>query len=154
MGELRISRIINQYLKGECKEKIFHFEKETITALCEELIEAEKPGAITIAEKAVADQIKLVGSKSLYDRLDKKLKEGVLDTYLIEEQTRLYHWRLEFFRKYFGEFIDDYGVWSHSNGMNPEDSFHTIPYQITHRFDEVLSKVPLLGTGIIRFDEV
>ena len=88
--------------------------------------------------KAEEEQISLVGSKVIYDRLNKKMCYPELDPYFIDEQLCLYRWREAFF-------YDTYGAYGHNNGFEPlwytdgaDDSHcsYTIPFQITKHFDK------------------
>ena len=72
----------------------------------------------------ILEQIKLVGSKKLYEKVS-KFYTG--QTYFIQEQMKLYQWRENFF---YQNFPDD--SW-YTDGGDDAHYLDTVPYQITTR---------------------
>ena len=78
----------------------------------------------------ILEQIKLVGSKKLYEKVS-KFYTG--QTYFIQEQMKLYQWREQFFYK---NFPDD--SW-YTDGGSDAHCLDTVPYQITRKFDKIVA---------------
>jgi len=90
----------------------------------------------------IAAQVKLLGSVQIYEKLDKNLRELKFDPYFAEEQFELYAWREDFFYR---NFPND--SWF-TNGNEDNHEMHTIPYQITQKFEQVVG----LSCSILNID--
>jgi len=80
-----------------------------------------------------ADQVRIVGSLTLYERIDKNFLESKFDSYFTKEQFDLYSWREDFFHAHFPE-----ECWFTDGGDDSHD-FDTVPHQITKNFDKVVA---------------
>ena len=83
----------------------------------------------------IQQQIDLLGSKRLYDRVSGNLSVNRLEAEFAEEHFKLYRWRYDFFYRQFGPYMDN--NW-YTDGGDDAHGFDTVPYQITSNFDEVM----------------
>ena len=83
----------------------------------------------------IQQQIDLLGSKRLYDRVSGNLSANRLEAEFAEEHFKLYRWRYDFFYRQFGPYMDN--NW-YTDGGDDAHGFDTVPYQITSNFDEVM----------------
>ena len=72
-------------------------------------------------ESIILEQIKLVGSKKMYDKVS-RFCFG--ESYFLKEQMKLYQWRENFFHQNF-----PYGSW-YTDGGDDSHDFDTVPFQI------------------------
>ena len=79
----------------------------------------------------ILEQIKLVGSKKMYDKVS-NFNFG--EPYFLEEKEKLYDWRKKFFWENF-----PVGSW-YTDGGDDSHYLDTVPFQITWNFDEVVAK--------------
>jgi len=87
----------------------------------------------TQVDKVVADQIKVVGSAKLFERISKNFEEVKFEPFFAKEQFDLYSWREDFFHSSFPE-----ENWF-TDGGDDSHEFDTVPYQITKNFDAVVA---------------
>ena len=103
---------------------------------------AEMEARLAAKEKVIDEQIKLVGSRKIFDRMEANFKDQRLDTLLMVEQMALYSWRKEFFLTCLPA-----GTWV--TECNTQAAVH---YNITENFDYLLDLVvteeELLGTSL------
>ena len=79
------------------------------------------------------EQIALLGSETLYHRVNNNFKLFRFEAYFAAEQFKLYTWREDFFHEQFED-----GRWF-TTGADDSHSFDTVPFQITQHFDDVLA---------------
>jgi len=84
-------------------------------------------------EQVRQQQIDLLGSATLYERINKNLKLTKFEAYFAREQFKLYSWREDFFHEQFTD-----GSWF-TSGADDAHSFDTVPFQITQHFDSVVA---------------
>lgn len=84
-------------------------------------------------EQVRQQQIDLLGSATLYERINKNLKLTKFEAYFAREQFKLYSWREDFFHEQFAD-----GSWF-TSGADDAHSFDTVPFQITQHFDSVVA---------------
>jgi len=99
-------------------------------------------------KEAVQEQINLLGSEKLYQRINNNLSKHKFEAFFAEEQFKLYAWRAEYFFNNFGPLgqRNTSGVLTwHSDGGNlldvdgNFDEGDIVPYQITKNFDMVMA---------------
>ena len=78
-------------------------------------------------------QIELLGSELLYERVNKSFKLLRFEAYFASEQFKLYTWREDYFHEQFEE-----DSWF-TSGADDSYSFDTVPFQITQHFDDVVA---------------
>jgi len=103
----------------ECNDK-----KRQVRQLRRELTREADPEAV---QAVVNQQIELLGSQLLYQRMDANLKRHKFEFLFSREQCKLFDWRLDFFHKFCG------------NGQLLFDK--SGPYHITRNFDAVVALV-------------
>ena len=84
-------------------------------------------------EQVRQQQIDLLGSATLYERINKNLKLTKFEAYFAREQFKLYSWREDFFHEQFTD-----GSWF-TSGADDAHSFDTVPFQITQHFESVVA---------------
>ena len=89
-----------------------------------EIVQAADPAKISAA---VSQQISLLGSRRLYERIKNNLKIAKFEAHFAKEQCDLFSWRLEYFKNQFPE-----EIWF-------TDYLDTIPFQVTENFDSVVA---------------
>jgi len=82
--------------------------------------------------KIIAEQVEVVGSLKLYERINRNFLEAKFEPYFAKEQFDLYSWREEFFHSSFPE-----ECWF-TDGGDDSHEFDTVPYQITKNFEHVV----------------
>ena len=60
-----------------------------------------KMTSIKELETTMEEQVLLVGSEALFERVIESFHEEIVDIFFIKEQIALYKWRKEFFKKHF-----------------------------------------------------
>jgi len=97
------------------------------------LLKKTDPAAV---EEVINEQIELLGSELLYQRINNNLLEHKFEAFFAKEQFKLYTWREKFFYRKFG---DINGTWMNWITWGSDDSYHfeTVPYHITKNFKEV-----------------
>lgn len=88
-------------------------------------------------DSALAQQIALVGSRRLYERINKNFKEIKFEAVFAKEHFDLFSWRKDFFYSQFGTIYEG-DVWF-TDGGDDTHLFEVHPYQITQKFDDVLA---------------
>ena len=78
------------------------------------------------------EQIELLGSKALYDRVNRSFELLRFEPFFVKEQFKLFDWRKDYFHYNF----DDRSWFA-----NGRDDSHAIPQLITQHFDEVVAEV-------------
>jgi len=108
-------------------------------------MKSRRDEAVLIQDKYVEDadaskiaqikqqQVQMLGSEKLYERIKNNFKIGKFEAYFASEQFKLYSWREDFFHE---QFPDD--SWF-TNGADDAHSFDTVPFQITQNFDQVVA---------------
>ena len=86
-----------------------------------ELVQAADPAKIS---SAVSQQISLLGSRRLYERIDNNLKLAKFESHFAKEQFDLYSWREEYFHNQFPE-----ESWF-TDGADDSHDFDTVPFQV------------------------
>jgi len=93
-------------------------------------------------KEAVQEQINLLGSEKLYQRINNNLSKHKFEAFFAEEQFKLYAWRAEYFFSNFGPLgqlnTSGFLTW-HSDGVYEEGEDDIVPYQITKNFDMVMA---------------
>lgn len=84
-------------------------------------------------DKIKADQVKIVGSAQLYERINLNFLESKFEPFFVKEQFDLYSWREDFFHSSFPE-----ECWF-TDGGDDSHEFDTVPYQITKNFEKVVA---------------
>ena len=94
-----------------------------------------------ILDKFLEDQVSLLGGdKDLYDKLDSGLRELQLLDGLVEEQRKLYNWRMDFFLdKFKSTYLGDVTSTWLTDGFDDNHCLDTIPMQVTTNFEEVMN---------------
>merc|ERR1719219_2366978 len=87
---------------------------------------------------AVSQQVALVGSQSLYEKINTNFREGKFEAFFAKEHFDLYRWRVDYFYSQFGQYGDEDICWL-TTGFDDSHCVDTVPYQITRNFDEVLA---------------
>ena len=95
-----------------------------------ELVKAADPAKIS---SAVSQQISLLGSRRLYERINNNLKMAKFEAHFAKEQCDLFSWRLEYFKNQFPE-----EIWF-TDGSDDSHDLDTIPFQVTENFDSVVA---------------
>ena len=89
----------------------------------------------------VKEQIKLLGSKDIYNIVDKTMKQIGFNKFLINKQFMLYEWRENFFLKHLGLINEDLKfeemIW-YTDGLDDSHVLDTIPLQIATNFDKIM----------------
>jgi len=103
------------------------------------LLKKTDPAAV---EEVINEQIELLGSELLYQRINNNLLEHKFEAFFAKEQFKLFAWREKFFFRKFGSIDDDDGMmgWISFQKIelgSTEAEFDTVPYQITMNFKEV-----------------
>jgi len=100
-------------------------------------IEENKSILMTANQELVASikeqQIKLLGTPKLFDRVNTNLLKHKFEAYFAKEQFQLFSWREDFFHAQFPE-----ESWF-TSGADDAHSFDTVPFQITQNFDYVVA---------------
>lgn len=104
--------------------------EEAAVILNRKLIESSDKEKIELVRK---QQIDLLGSAVLYERINKNLKLTKFEAYFAREQFKLYSWREDFFHEQFTD-----GSWF-TSGADDSHSFDTVPFQITQHFESVVA---------------
>jgi len=114
-------------IKGEGDDESFRKNNN-------KLLEKTDPAAV---EEVVNEQIKLLGSELLYQRINKNFLEHKFEAFFAKEQFKLFAWREKFFFRKFGSIWT--GTWMNWITCGSDDSylFETVPYHITKNFKEV-----------------
>jgi len=84
-------------------------------------------------EKIKADQVEIVGSLKLYERINLNFRLERFEPFFAKEQFELYRWREDFFHSSFPE-----EGWF-TDGADDSHAFDTVPYQITKNFQHVVA---------------
>jgi len=84
-------------------------------------------------DKIKSDQIEVVGSLKLYERINRNFKLEQFEPFFAKEQFDLYRWREDFFHNSFPE-----EEWF-TDGADDSHAFDTVPYQITKNFQHVVA---------------
>lgn len=92
------------------------------------------------------EQINLIGSSYVYNKLNENMKCLKFDKFLVKEQFLLYQWREDFFIRNFGWERDTWYTWG-GDDYRAKSCFDTIPYQVVMNFDEVMNYANKLKTG-------
>merc|ERR1719219_2006649 len=87
---------------------------------------------------AVSEQVALVGSQSLYEKINTNFREERFEAFFAKEHFDLYRWRVDYFHSQFGHYGDEDLCW-YTFGADDSHCFDTVPYQVTRNFDEVLA---------------
>jgi len=89
-------------------------------------------------KEVVQDQVNLLGSEKLYQRINKNLNEHKFEPFFAEEQFKLFTWRAEYFYSNFGNSYQENtaGVLTWRSDMSDQS---VVPYQITKNFDMVMA---------------
>ena len=95
-----------------------------------EIVQAADPAKISAA---VSQQISLLGSRRLYERINYNLKMAEFEAHFAKEQCDLFSWRLEYFKNQFPE-----EIWF-TDGSDDSHDLDTIPFQVTENFDSVVA---------------
>jgi len=99
----------------ECKEK-----RRQLRQLRKQFIKEADPTAV---QAIVNEQVALLGSDLLYQRINRNLKQHRFESVFAHEQCKLYTWREDFFYKLCGQ--------------EPSHFDFRMPYHITRNFDAV-----------------
>jgi len=83
-------------------------------------------------EKIKSEQVEVVGSLKLYERINRNFMQENFEPIFAKEQFDLYKWREDFFHSSFP------GRCWFTDGGDDKHSFDTVPYQITKNFQKVL----------------
>jgi len=112
----------------------------------EELVDATDQEKV---DKIRSDQVKIVGSSKLYERINKNFIEGRFDPFFAKEQFDLYSWREDFFHSSFPE-----ECWF-TDGADDSHEFDCVPFQITKKFESVVALACSTQTrfGKVYFEE-
>ena len=86
-------------------------------------------------DKIMAEQIEVVGSVSLYEKIHKTFLDLKFELFFVKEQFELYRWREKF---YHTNFPFQVGNNWHTDGGDDTHGFDTLPFNITQHFDRVL----------------
>jgi len=90
----------------------------------------------------VNQQVNLLGSAQLYQRIDKNFREHKFEKFFAKEQFKLFNWRKTNFYTKFGHYDqrNSSGIrtW-YTDGSDDSHSMDTVPYQITKKFDNVMA---------------
>jgi len=105
------------------------------------LLEKTDPAAV---KAVVNEQVELLGSQLLYQRINNNFLEQKFEAFFAKEQFKLFTWRKNFFYRKFGNIYD--GGWQNwvtfgSNNTLYSYIFYTVPYNITMNFNEVMALV-------------
>ena len=96
-------------------------------------------------EEVLEEQINLVGSKKILDRIEANFKtDQRLDTYFMAEQMALYAWRKKFFARWLpaGTWVTDCNFYCVAEGVCGEAHREAaVHYNITENFDYLLDLV-------------
>jgi len=84
-------------------------------------------------DKIKADQVEIVGSLKLYERINLNFRLERFEPFFAKEQFELYRWREDFFHSSFPE-----EGWF-TDGADDSHAFDTVPYQITKNFQHVVA---------------
>jgi len=84
------------------------------------------------ADKIKSDQVEVVGSLKLYERINRNFMQEKFEPFFAKEQFDLYRWREDFFHSSFPE-----ECWF-TDGADDSHAFDTVPYQITKNFQKVV----------------
>eukprot|EP00092_Neocalanus_flemingeri_P002186 GFUD01002326.1.p1 GENE.GFUD01002326.1~~GFUD01002326.1.p1 ORF type:complete len:292 (-),score=86.97 GFUD01002326.1:45-920(-) len=84
-------------------------------------------------DRILADQVEVVGSLTLYERINKNFLDAKFEPFFAKEQFDLYSWREDFFHSSFPE-----EFWF-TDGGDDSHAFDTVPFQITKNFDKVVA---------------
>jgi len=84
-------------------------------------------------DKIKADQVEIVGSLKLYERINLNFRMERFEPFFAKEQFELYRWREDFFHSSFPE-----EGWF-TDGADDSHAFDTVPYQITKNFQHVVA---------------
>jgi len=102
------------------------------------------------AEEIKEQQVNLLGSARLYQRVHMNLLQHKFEPFFASEQFKLYAWRQEFFNCKFGHY-------DHSSHVYVARCFYTVPYQITKNFHtlakELAQSLNLSSKANIKFDK-
>jgi len=98
-------------------------------------------------DNCIQEQIELVGSKYLYEKVLKNMKAKYFDKFLIREQCALYEWRSDFFSEHLGWGEEDEAIW-YTDGGGDQRCFDTQDYQIVHNFDNLMEIACKLKFGM------
>lgn len=79
------------------------------------------------------EQIELLGSEALYERVNTSFKLLRFEPAFAREQIKLFKWRKNYFHKQFKD------RWT-TDGADDSHAFDTVPFQITQHFEEVVAK--------------
>jgi len=112
------------------------------------------------AEEIKEQQVNLLGSARLYQRVHMNLLQHKFEPFFASEQFKLYAWRLEFFNCKIG----NYGELSSKKAKNififQDVPMYTVPYQITKKFhtfawelSQSLNLYNLSRKATIKFDK-
>jgi len=83
--------------------------------------------------KIKADQVEIVGSLKLYERINLNFRLERFEPFFAKEQFELYRWREDFFHSSFPE-----EGWF-TDGADDSHAFDTVPFQITKNFQHVVA---------------
>ena len=94
----------------------------------------------TLAEIQELEIEHVIGNRTLHQRLDRNLKDFVVDPFFYDEQNVLFRHRTEFFFRTYGRFENnEVMLWTDGYNDHCGDGY-TVPHQVTKNFDEVATK--------------
>ena len=88
-------------------------------------------------DKIMAEQVKVVGSVGLYEKIHNNFLEEKFEPFFAKEQYDLYRWRADFFCSNFPFPTSSENNW-YTDGGDDTHGFDTLPLNITKHFDRVL----------------
>ena len=107
-------------------EEEYNSEDDEFLAFLDADIEAQVKSEF---ETILAEQIEIVGSLKLYERINQNFLKTKFEPFFAAEQFALYSWREDFFHSSFPM------EWWFTDGSH---EFDTVPYQVTRNFDKVV----------------
>jgi len=88
----------------------------------------------------MADQVAVVGSARIYQKIHKSFLEEKVEPLFAKEQYDLYRWRANFFRTNFpNQVFGDVGSNWYTAGSDDSHLFDTLAFNITKHFDRVVT---------------
>jgi len=108
---------------------------EDFEVLAKKVKEAEHKFKI---DNIKAQQVDVLGSKRLYERIHKNFLELKFERFFVEEQFKLYDWREDFFHKHFPFPPDKERNNWYTDGGDDTHAFDTLALNVTQYFDKVV----------------
>ena len=91
-------------------------------------------------DQIMADQVAVVGSARIYQKIHKSFLEEKVEPLFAKEQFDLYRWRANFFCTNFPhQVFGDVGSNWYAAGSDDSNFFDTLPFNITKHFDRVVT---------------